>query len=828
MAERVIVKNFNNFRGKDSRSSDLVRDSNFAIDFQNARVVKEDSCVNREGFKIRTPKGQYNGLYSYKWTDTSTGLVESEIISISDSLYRKKENTFTIAYTGSGAVVGVSIRLDAATATFKCTIREDGVDLLSYDLGTGLESSPITLANLKTQIDALADFSATISGTTSVPAAFLPITINADLASSPKTQALVVYEWEKMSTLSASVFSAYNAARGNEAFELASCVNMMNCLYIATGNEYLHKYDGQNVYRAGLPEASTVPTLSLSGTGITDTNIKYMYLYKQVDNRGNTILGVESDPSSTVSPANQSVLVTLTNILAASGFNTGGAIVNGNQLNVTTITVDSGHTLKVGDTAYFFSGEQGTYVEREITATTATTITVAGDIVDVADNRIISNNLRIVIYRTTNGGNLYYKVAEIPNDSFASTQVYTDTLATASLGTQYIAPTKLRDPLSIQPKYLCVHQDLLIAAGCKSNANTWYYSNGEFPEYFDAEVNFEQVKSTEGGGVRGLGSDQEHLIVGTENSLLVITGDLDSGNARQENLSRGHTGFACHNSIVEIEGKIIFLGKTGFWAIENGFNLYEIGAPINPDIAKKGLPTSQQLMLRRAVAIHSETTQEYICFIPAESGSGTSKFVNSASRTFVLDTFHQSWGDWNGVNMGGGLIELDDKVYFQSKEEDASVTVTGYLWEQSKLSKVDDYADHHLPIAFKLGTQWLDAGEPSVFKVFLRLKAYNLLRQFLAARFTLNVKVERDFQKDSTWFSFPLNFGQGSSAGWGYFSWGTAQWGTPKKQSQKKKLRTGKAQSIRFVMENSELHQKVAISAWETEVTAPYSTAIKD
>jgi hypothetical protein len=167
-------------------------------------------------------------------------------------------------------------------------------------------------------------------------------------------------------------------------------------------------------------------------------------------------------------------------------------------------------------------------------------------------------------------------------------------------------------------------------------------------------------------------------------------------------------------------------------------------------------------------------------------------------------------------------------VYFQSKEEDASVTVTGYLWEQSKLSRIDDYADHHLPIAFKLGTQWLDAGEPSVFKVFLRLKAYNLLRQFLTARFTLSVKVERDFQKDSTWFSFPLNFGQGSSSGWGYFSWGIAQWGTPKKQAQKKKLRTGKAQSIRFVMENSELHQKVAISAWETEVTAPYATSVKD
>lgn len=826
MSERTFIKNFNNFRGRDIRSSDLIRDFDYAIEFENARVVKEDSCVKRPGFNTRGASGQYNGLYTYRYTNSDTGQTIEELISLSDSVFKKSESAFVVTYTGSDPIALLSIRLDTSTQTFKCIIIEGTVTVLSYDIGTGYELIPKSLDDLKTAIDAVTDFSASISGTTTIPAAFLPITLSADLASLPNMQSIVVSEWRKLNTLIDAVFTNYHVNRGVDEWELASCVNINDCLFIATGYEYLHKYDGQNVYRAGLPFAEPVPELELVSTGWTDTNVKYIYLYKQIDNRGNTILGVDSDPSDAVSPSSQSVNVTVPNLVAGSGFNTGGAVVSGDQSGVTTITVNSAHTLKVGDTAYFYDGVTGDYIERLITAKSNTTITIAGAAVDVLTNYVVSNNLRIVIYRTTAGGALYFKVVEVPNNSYLATQVVQDSFAPANLGSQYIPPTKLRDILDFKPRYLCVHQGLLIASGAPNAANAWFFSNGEGPEYFDAEINVEQIKAASGGGVRGLGSDQEHLIIGTNSTLFVVTGDLDGGSARIERL--GNVGFACHNTIVDIGDKLVFLSGTGFWSVQNGFNLEEIGQPINPDfINTLGLSAVQLPQYRRAFAIYFEETREYICFVPAESNSGVDKYINTNAVVHTYDAFHNAWGIWKSLNMGGGLAVYNDNIYFQSKRSDAFFTVTGNLWQRSALGTIDDYADHDQPINFQLGPQWIDAGEPSVYKVFLWFKVYSLLRQTLPATFNLSVSLERDFNRGVTWASFEVLLGGfQTSQGWGFFAWGEAGWGTPEAQASKIKLRSGKAQSLRYLMTNNLLHQKVALSAWETVITAPYNTEL--
>lgn len=830
MEDRVFTKNFNNFKGRDVRSSDLIRDRNYAIEFENARVVKEDSCVNRQGAKIIGNSAQYEGLYTYRYSDTTTGATLEELVSLSDNVFKQIENSITVAYAGSVAPAYISIRLNTTTETFYCTIIEAGFTIVSMDLGTGLEASPITLANLKTTIDATAEFSATIVGSTSFPAAFLPITLFADLSASPRSQVLSVTAYTQMNTLIDDLLLDYHDNRGIDSWELASCVDMSNCLFIATGFNYLLKYDGQNVYRAGLPAAPALPTTALSATGFTDTSIKYIYLYKQIDNRGNIIFGVESDPSVAISPANQKVAVTCTSIQPAEGFNTGCAKVNGNQSTVSTITVDSGHTLKIGDTAYLYDGVSAAFVEREVTAVAATTVTIAGATVTVLDNASLSNNLRIVIYRTTASGNLYYKVAEVPNDSLSVTTTYSDLIAIASLGSQYVAPVLERDTLDIFPRYLCSHQELLIASGAASTPNTWYYSSSEGVEYFPAESNYEDIRATGGGGIRGLGSDQEHLAIGTDRSLFVVTGDLYSDTVRQERLADRTVGFACHNSIVQIGDRIIFLSLTGFYALSGGFSLQEIGEPINTEFNLYGVPTSETPRLKRACAVYLEETEEYLCFVPCESGANTSKYANPTSAVHCLDTFNGGWSKWTGLNMGGGVTIYEDALYFQSRRDDAAITVTGNLWKRSTFGSADDYADHHQAIRFRFGTQWMDAGEPSVFKVFLWLKAYNLLRDILSSSFDLAVAVERNFERGVPWFSFTLNFGQqGASAqGWGYFPWGASSWGSPQSESIKSKLKSGKAQAIRYVMTNSTLHEKIAISAWETLVTAPYSTDLKD
>jgi hypothetical protein len=830
--ERIIAKNFNNFKGRDVRSSDLVRDINSSIEFENARIVDEDSCVSREGFHIRGKNSQNKGLYSYVYSDLDTGETLQELISLSDSVYKKVDTTFTITYSGTHTTQTFSHRLNTSTGEYEIILfTKDGLGneyTNTITSGTGLEAVPGTLADLKVLIELNPDFVVTISGDTTLPAPFLPILVDQTFDSNVYT--VTAYNWEEVATLASVTLTDYNTAYAQSYFELASVANVSNCLFIATGYNPLLKYDGQNVYRAGLPIPSAAATTSLGGTGITDTNIKYIYLYKQVDNRGNEIFGVDSDPSAAVSPANQTVTLTLQNVLAASGFNTGCAIVNGLQAGVNTITVDAAHTFKIGDTAYFYNGVSASYVEREITGTAATTITVAGAAVNVADNAVISNNLRIVIYRTTNSGNLYYKVAEIPNNSLAATQTYADALAIASLGTQYFPPTKDRDALEIYPKYLTVHQGLLIASGDPSEPNTWFYSSEESPEYFPAISNFEDVKNTSTGGIRGLGSDQEYLIIGTERSLFVFSGDLAAGSGRLEKINQGNIGFASHNSIVDIGIGIIFLSKTGFYLLQNGYNVLEVGEPINTDFTNlDGRSRTQLPLVKKAVAAYFDETKEYICFIPSETGSGANKYANDSSLTYIFTTDRIAWGLWTKLNMAGGITIYNDNIFFQSSTQDISLNVTGNLWERNTGGVIDDYADHNQPIEFKLGTQWMEDGEPSVFKTWLWIKVYNLLRTLLAASFGLTVALERDYKKGITWANFTLDFGSGtSSIGYALFPWGLSAWGTPSVDARKKKLKSGKAQSLRYVFSNSTLNQKVSISAWETIYTPNYKRELKN
>lgn len=839
MAERNILKNFNNFRGRDIRASDLVRDADYAIDFENALVVKEDSCVKRQGFKIRGAKAQYEGLYTYRYADPETGQTIEELISLSENLHRKYAGTFVVSYSGSSTSASLTFRLDTDTGTFKLTLTEDGDTVLTADVGTGLEDDFVTMDELAFQISSVANFHASIGDEPigepwNLPAAFLPITITANLASLPNSVTLDIEEWEVMSRDGANIrdnFSTYHSNRGADEWEFASVVNMNNVLYLATGYEYLHKYDGQNVYRAGLPFADPrAGAAVVSGPGITDSNFRYIYLYKQVDNRGNIVYGVDSDPTDNISTTDQKVELTLKNIELHSGFNTNCALVDGTQTGVLTIVVDECNTMKVGDTAYFYDDLSAQYVERLVTERTNTSITVEGPAVNVTGGAVISCNLRIVIYRSTAGGNLFYKVVEIPNNCFTPNTAYTDSLATANLGIQYVPPTKLRDLLEIKPRYLCIHQDLLIAAGASNAANNWYFSNGEGPEYFDAEINFEQIKSSFGGGIKGLGSDQEHLILGTERSLFVVTGDIDAGSSRQERISERNIGFASHNSIADIGGRIIFLTSIGFWAIQGGFNLEEVGASINPEFINiLGFAEEQKPRLKRAMAVFYEDTNEYICHVPTESGTGVNKYVNENTVTHTFDTFHGAWGKWPGLNLGGGIAVYNNNIYFQDKRADALLGATGNLWERQKTGYVDDYADHHLPIPFKLGTQWMDGGEPSVFKVFLWFKVYNLYRSVLPAPFVLTVAVERDYNKGVTWSQFELAMGGVQSAlGWGFPPWGSTEWGAPQAKTAKKKLRSGKAESIRYVITNNALHEKAVVSAWETVVTSPYSTELKD
>jgi hypothetical protein len=283
-----------------------------------------------------------------------------------------------------------------------------------------------------------------------VPAAFLSIVRNCNLVDGDCTTDAGY--WTDVNETTTNALNGSYTNRNQSYFENASFVQLNNVVYIANGYDELQKYDGQTIYRAGLPKPSSI-TSALGGAGaITGNNYYHVAVYEQIDAVGNINYGNELMVSTGLNAVAQSMDVTVANIQAGSGFNTNCAIVNGAQVAVTTITVDDGsggsHTMKVGDTAYFYDSISASYVERNITAINATSITIAGAAVTVADNAVISNNLRIMLFRNETAAltpEVFYLVAEIPNNSFAATQSYNDNITDANLGEEFIPPINARD-----------------------------------------------------------------------------------------------------------------------------------------------------------------------------------------------------------------------------------------------------------------------------------------------------------------------------------------------------------------------------------------------
>lgn len=832
MATKTIRKHFNAFQGIDRRSSDLTRSPEAAIAIRNARFTRSSDLVNRNGSKILGPNGQYLGHYTHTWSSTVDGSVNEEMLSVGAKLYRRKSFSFTVAYANAANPVQLNIYLvtTASPYVFRVRIVEGTTQVLDFSIGTGLESSPITLAALRTAINAVAGFTCTVTGDTTKPAALvLPTSLNLDLASGPKSQTITWYDWEAVNETVTDTFANYYAARGNDAFELCSMVNARNVAIFATGYEPARMYDGQTLFRLGVPEPAA-PTLAVGGGGALTGTYTYIQAYVQVDNRGNRIEGTESVISASVAPAAQSVNATCPNLLANSGYNTNCALVNGNQVGVTTITVtNSPHTMKVGDTAYFLDRSTGSYVERLVTATTATTITIAGANVNVNNTDVISNNLRIAIYRIKNGGIDYFSVAEIPNNSFAATQVYNDNKADTALGLQYLfaADGRDHDILANSPRYLVVHQEQLIAAGSFSDPDTIFISLPGEPWYFPIDGGSFDVISTRAGGISGLGSDGTFLIAGKESELFIGSGDFSApGQFRFERFNQS-IGFACHNTIREIGDGIAFLSKIGFYTLRGGSRLVELGEGVNKVFGDPVYSEAARLQLKRSFGLYWESEELFVCYVPCESGSGTSRFANSNALIFTYDTFFEGWIDWTALNMGGGMCIFGDELWWQSRRDDTALTVTGNLWRMVNQGNIYDFADHDVAIDWRFEPQWDDGGEPSTLKLVTRMRIYSLIRDVLQAAFAMTVKTEIDYGYGLVHSNFMAQFGQAGSAGYGYGAWGSSPWGSPVTATILYKLRVTKLRSIRFLFSHNTIHEKVAISGWEYEMSAPYREEMK-
>jgi len=277
------------------------------------------------------------------------------------------------------------------------------------------------------------------NGDISYPAAFLQI-MEPVIVVSNSVLTIDYWYWQQIDSTINPPFpgSANRAYQNSPQFENASMAVYDDVIYIANGWDYPQKFDGQTVYRAGMPQGlrpSAADNVAAPIMPFSNTDVyQYAITYEQVDNRGHIVEGEISEVwSHTVATTPSAIDVTVTNIQPSTGWNTNGAVatggtatvygpdadgfyydlvsvsngftlkigdtayyldstcatINGNQSNIVTIDVNAGHGVVEGDTVYFPSSTP-TQIVRTATIVTSTTITIDGDPVTVTDTDPIS------------------------------------------------------------------------------------------------------------------------------------------------------------------------------------------------------------------------------------------------------------------------------------------------------------------------------------------------------------------------------------------------------------------------------------------------------
>lgn len=823
-----FVKRYENLAGVDYKSSDLKFPEQYATALRNIQFTNTGAIEKPKGFQSSAVTKGGCGLFTYKTYNTTTGAETVELISIDSNCHKLSESTFTVTYSGSASFCSLSIFYDDDNSEYRCQINEGTSQVLNYSLGLGFDvGSPVAVSSLVSAINAITGFSASATVST-MPAAFLDTTIDYDLKAA--SLSLTTRYWTQLNSPS-TVFPGNSTYKNDSNFENTSGVQLYNILYLSNGYDSVKKYDGQNVYNAGVPSCGSISLADSTVAGVLGVdNYSYKVSILQKDNQGNEIEG-NWILSNVVDYNGNQIDVTVSNVLAASGYNTNCAVVNGLQAGVTTITVDNGtstgHTMKVGDTAYFYDGVSASYVERTVTAIASTTITISGAAVNVADNAVISNNLRIRLYRSKNSAStptLWYDLVELPNNSFTSTQTYRDNIADANLGAVYIEPATDRSPPP-KGRYINSFQGLLAVSGSLSDVNTCSFSDIESPEYFPIPDNQVIVNDIVGDRITGIAPSNEFFIIFQSKSIHVLSGDFSGGSYRVDQIAND-IGCAAHASIQDVRGALMFMSLQGPRILQGGqvprgLGQYEQNpfvSRIDPIFDQIGESDSQKIWkLKRSVSFHDRINQKYWLFIPCESTQSGNVYCNSNSVTFVYEYPRDAWLEWDIYNLGGGVVEYKDNVFFTERDYSGYSGALRYnLYRLHTTNTRYDYAANDEAITCYWKSAWDFLGEASILKSFIGVSIFST--GAIENEFILTFRTEVNWIQD-TKSEVTVEIG---GEGYGLAPYGTSPWGDPSEPTYIKKLNNNRVKSVRAVLFNDEMQKNINVTGYEFSIAAPY------
>ena len=734
--------------------------------------------------------------HKYLYSNANFGVTE-EMIYVGGGeyprIYKEQESIISVNYIGAGTTASLSLLATAAGA-WELNLYVDGVLVGGFPrtYADGLSGGTYNLASLVTDIDSLADWTASSSSSTSSTYPMVSQISSIALtnlvpASTPDLSIPFSSLVSNAPLITAPDLSVTNIGPDSDYANLKG-VNAQNCMYMPFGKRMpILKYDGQAAMKPGLPRA--VITALADDAGGTSHPSGGVYIIRvgfwREDFRENDIYGPYSDDTLDVAThtmaATRDLNVTFDTIYRSGGdslkqYDPRSAVVNGLQATTRTITVDAGHTIGgVGSThlpinVKFYDNITSSIVTRTITSVTATTITFANteSAVTVSDNAVISN-IMAQIQSTVSTGIDFFEVENIPVNTLISSQTYKITLTDATLGDTIEEQTLLPEPPP-NARFACIHQGLIVYADLEDDPNGITWNDKEWGlEACPSNTNRDQVIGSSGGAITAIISESDtSLAIFKERGYYRIEGDLATRQYIITEVADNSLGIMSHASLVKTPDGIFGMSHEGPVFIKEGVITLELSYGIHDYFndtyynIEQGETISsaeeERLVTKRSTAVYWPKHKIVLFFIPAESGvykapanassyTIMARYANANSLWLCYDTIAKRWYDWeffdSNVNAHLSMEMFKEVPYFISSNNSNS-TANNYIWRFLDEEFITSYVDNADPIEFAPRLQWENLGATSIDKKMVGAKLYSKHVNDFIASFSITIREYRN------------------------------------------------------------------------------------
>ena len=564
--------------------------------------------------------------------------------------------------------------------------------------------------------------------------------------------------------------------------------NSLGCLYIASSASVsagisgyannLVKIDGAHLVRAGLPQVDITATANATAGVLTGT-FKYKGHLRRVDKQGNIIDGIISPAVSATPAANNNIVgfrafryasdPSTAPYTIASGFAQRSAFKNtteapnaGQFFYVDDNSaapglqafIQPGDTICLLDNTTPLSGGGGanpglwlstgpgttglgalhrTYctdycAQAATISPTVSSIRVADSSgYTITDNSPISTGDTVVIYRTTAGGNQYYKLCEIPYNGYSTSYLFNDNVNDSVLTSQeqLVEPVLGKEHNPPPPCTLvCQHQGGLVVARGPTTPNTVAVSTADGIEYFPTASNSFDVPSTQVGSITAIASDtDDRLAVFKKRAYYDVVGDIDGGAFTIAIRNEGDYGITSQASLVRASDKLIGLCENGFITVRDGlldpFTFKDLNARL----------VNQSYYFDIAVAVNDSVNRQYICSIPTSSTPVS--FVIDYSRE-TLKTFDRSYS--SNVAQAGGMALVNNTLYHLCQSSPYGVFKRLPRFDGNSPSgngDGDSFIDNTGAITYIFESAPIHFGEPGQLKSPIRIRIWSIPNDYV-------------------------------------------------------------------------------------------------